>query len=284
MRDPARSLRRPARAPEAIAPRRRLRVLAAALLAGGLAAPWPATAESPEEKGLAIAREVDDRDLGWRDTQVELTMLLKNKQGDESEREMRIRGLEVPEDGDKSLVIFDNPRDVAGTALLTFSHKVEEDDQWIYLPALKRVKRIASDNKSGPFVGSEYSYEDMTPQEVEKFTYKYDRDETYEGMDCFVVERYPVDKNSGYTRQVVWVDKDQYRIWKIEFYDRKNSHLKTLVNSGFEQYLGKHWRPHQSLMENLQTGKSTLLGYRDYEFKTGLSDSDFDKNRLQNVR
>ena len=258
--------------------------LAAALATMALTAPWTAGAQSPEEKGLEIAREVDTRDMGWEDTQVELTMLLRNQSGDESSREMRIRSLEVLDDGDKSLVIFDSPRDVAGTKLLTFSHKVEEDDQWIYLPALKRAKRIASRNKSGPFVGSEYSYEDMTPQEVEKFTYRYDRDEVYESMDCFVVERFPVDKNSGYSRQVVWVDKEEYRIWKIDFYDRKDSHLKTLTNADYKLYLEKHWRPHESEMQNHQTGKSTALRYQGFEFQTGLSDRDFNKNRLQSLR
>ncbi len=244
----------------------------------------PAVAESPAEKGLAIAKEADRRDQGWKDTVAELTMLLRNKQGNESHREIRIRGLEIPEDGDRSLVIFDSPRDVKGTALLTFSHKVGTDDQWLYLPAVKRVKRIASRNKSGPFVGSEFSYEDMTPQEVEKFTYKYIHDETFDGWNCFVVERFPVDKYSGYTKQVIWVDKREYRVLRIEYFDRKDSHLKTLMNTEWKQFLDKHWRPHKSFMQNHQSGKSTLLTYRNYKFKTGLSDSDFNKNRLKSVR
>jgi len=250
-----------------------------------LAAVGAANAETPEQKGLAIANEAYDRDRGWQDAQVDLAMLLKNKQGASSKRDLRIRGLEVPDDGAKSLVIFDSPRDVAGTALLTFSHKVESDDQWLYLPALKRVKLIASDNKSGPFVGSEFSYEDMIPQEVEKFSYKYVGEQACaDGLQCFVVERYPVDKNSGYKRQVVLLDTTHYRVMQIDFYDRKDDHLKTLVNSNFKQYLGKHWRPHLSVMENLRSGKSTELSYSDFRFQTGLSDNDFNKNRLQNVR
>ena len=255
-------------------------MLLALLVAGPLA-----RAETPEEKGLAIARETDRRDAGWQDTSVDLKMLLKNKQGQESARDLRIRGLEVPGDGKKSLVIFDSPRDVSGTALLTFSHKVEDDEQWLFLPALRRVKRIASDNKSGPFVGSEFSYEDMIPQEVEKFTYKYVGDEPCGGgLTCFVVERYPVDKQSGYTKQVVWVDNDQYRVWKIDYYDRKNSLLKTLINEDYKQYLDKFWRPHSSDMVNHQSDKSTTLTYSDFKFRTGLSDSDFNPNRLQSVR
>ena len=77
-------------------------------------------------------------------------------QATESKRELEIRTLEVKDDGDKSLTVFHTPRDVRGTALLTFSHGVDPDDQWLYLPALRRVKRIASNNQSGPFMGSEF--------------------------------------------------------------------------------------------------------------------------------
>ena len=104
-------------------------------------------------------------------------MVLRNKQGQESRRQLHIKVLEVADDGDKSLTVFDEPRDVKGTALLTHAHKQEADDQWLYLPALKRVKRISSSNKSGSFMGSEFAYEDMSAQEVEKFTYRYLRDE-----------------------------------------------------------------------------------------------------------
>jgi len=148
------------------------------LLTGLLAAlPALAPAETPEEKGLAIAQEAERRDLGWESSEATMEMILRNRHGQESTREMRSRSLEVADDGDKSLIIFDHPRDVRGTALLTFSHKTGDDDQWLYLPALKRVKRIASSNKSGPFMGSEFAYEDISSQEVEKYTYKYLRDE-----------------------------------------------------------------------------------------------------------
>ena len=130
--------------------------------------PTAGWSESPEEKGLAIAVEADRRDIGFSNFTAELLMILRNRHGDESTRHLRSRTLEVDEDGDKTLIIFDRPRDVKGTALLTFSHKQGSDDQWLYLPALKRVKRIASNNKSGPFMGSEFAYEDIASQEVEK--------------------------------------------------------------------------------------------------------------------
>ena len=140
-------------------------------------------AETAEEKGLAIAIEADKRDEGFGDSTANMTMELKNKQGDTSIRYIRIKTLEVIGDGDKSMSIFDKPADVKGTAFLTFSHAIKPDEQWLYLPALKRVKRINSKNKSGPFMGSEFAYEDIASQEVEKYTYKYLRDESLNGID-----------------------------------------------------------------------------------------------------
>ena len=244
----------------------------------------PAYSETPEEKGLAIAVESDKRDTGWVDQVADLKMLLKNKQGETSSRDLQVKTLEVEGDGDKSLTVFDSPKDIKGTAFLSFTHALTPDDQWLYLPALKRVKRISSANKSGPFVGSEFAYEDLTSQEVEKYTYKWLRDESLDGKDTFVVESYPAYKNSGYTRQIVWVDKAMYRPVKIEYYDRKNALLKTLTSTGYQQYQDKYWRPASMLMVNHITGKSTELTWDNYRFGTGLGDRDFDKNSLKRAR
>jgi outer membrane lipoprotein-sorting protein len=247
--------------------------------------PMAAKAETPEQKGLAIAREADRRETGFKDSTANMLMTLRNRHGQESIRKIRIKALEVERDGDKSLSIFDNPRDVKGTAFLNFTHKIGDDDQWLYLPALKRVKRISSRNKSGSFMGSEFAYEDISSQEVEKYTYKWIRDELYEGQECFVVESYPVDKkNSGYTRQVNWIDKKEYRTLKVEYYDRKKSHLKTLTFKGYKKYLDKYWRAADMHMINHQNGKSTKLLFSNYRFRNGLKDSDFNKNSLKRAR
>lgn len=241
-------------------------------------------AETPQEKGLAIAVEADKRNTGWQDNSASMTMTLRNKRGEESTRVLRVKSLEVENDGDKGLTIFDEPKDVRGTALLTFSHKTESDDQWLYLPALKRVKRIASKNKSGPFMGSEFAFEDLSSQEIEKYTYNYLRDEPCGDLTCFVVERFPTDKNSGYTKQIAWIDTTEYRAQKIEFYDRKKSLLKTLESTGYEKYLDQFWRPAKMSMQNHQTGKSTVLDWSNYAFKVGLDEGDFTKNSLKRAK
>jgi len=244
-------------------------------------------AKTPDAKGLAIAEMANYRDTGWQDSEARLLMILRNRRGDESQRKMRTKTLEVIGDGDKSMSIFDTPRDIKGTAMLTWSHALEPDDQWLYLPALKRIKRISSRNKSGPFMGSEFAYEDLASQEVEKYTYQYLRDEVYNGMNCYVVERRPAYKHSGYTRHESWLDKEHFNPQKTVYYDRKNALLKTLTFIGYKSYVvnGKtFWRADEMFMKNHQTGKNTTLNFKQYQFGKGLTDRDFDKNTLKRVR
>jgi hypothetical protein len=242
------------------------------------------SAMSEEQKGLEIAIESYRRDSGFGDSETQLTMILTNQQGQKTVRELRRKILEVPGDGDKSINIFDSPADVTGTTVLTYSHALQADDQWLFLPALKRVKRISSVNKSGPFMGSEFAFEDISRPEVEKYTYKYLRDEVIEGADCFVLELVPAYEHSGYVRMVQWLDKVMYQPRKVEYYDRKNLHLKTLVYEDYHQYVGRYWRPNVMTVENHQTGKKTVLLWKEYRFRVGLGEQNFSLAALERAR
>ncbi len=248
------------------------------------AALFSVNAFSDTVRGLEIATERKARDAGWQDSIATMSMELSNAQGESSTRLMRMKSLEVEQDGDKGLTIFDQPRDVKGTAFLNHSHIQQADDQWLYLPALKRVKRISSRNKSGPFMGSEFAYEDLSSFELEKYTFNYLKDEDYNGSSVYVMEQIPTDKNSGYTKQLVWLEQSEYRPLKVEFYDRKNALLKTLTFAQYEQYQGQYWRAHRMEMINHQSGKKTTLLTKDLVFKTGLKESDFNKNALKRIR
>ena len=107
-------------------------------------------------------------------------------------------------------------------------------------------------------MGSEFSFEDLTSFELDKYTYKYLKEETFDGEKCWVIEQFPLDKNSGYNRRVVWIDQSHYRVRKTDFYDRKNSHLKTLVMSKYHLHIKKHWRPQLFAMQNHQNGKRSV--------------------------
>ena len=242
-------------------------------------------AATPEEKGYEIAARSDRSDVGFGDSEVELRMILRNAAGQESTRSLRITTLEKPDEnvGDKSLVLFDTPRDIEGTALLSHAKILDPDDQWLYLPALKRVKRISSSNKSGPFVGSEFAFEDFTAIELNKFDYSYVGEEVCGDMTCDVLERTPRYENSGYTRQVSWVDQADFQIRKVEFYDRRGDLLKVLELKDYRNYDGV-WRPHLMSMTNVQTNKQTDLVYGDYSFGVGLDENDFVKGRLSRLR
>ena len=238
-----------------------------------------------DTQGFDIAARSDRTDLGFADSEVELQMVLRNAAGQQSTRALRIATLEKPDEtvGDKSLVVFETPRDIEGTALLSHAKILDPDDQWLYLPALKRVKRISSSNKSGPFVGSEFAFEDFTAIELNKFTYTYVGEVPCGDLTCDVLERTPRYENSGYTKQVSWVDQTDFQIRKVEFYDRRGDLLKVLEMSDFRNYEGI-WRAHKLSMSNVQTNKQTDLLYGDYTFDNGLAENDFVKGRLSRLR
>jgi len=252
----------------------------------GISMAGQVTANTPESKGFEIAARSDRTDLGFGDSRVELQMILRNAAGQETSRTLRISTLEKPDEnvGDKSLVLFDTPRDIEGTALLSHAKILDPDDQWLFLPALKRVKRISSSNKSGPFVGSEFAFEDFTAIELNKFDYRHIGIENCGDFQCDVIERLPRYENSGYTRQISWLDQTDFQIRQVEFYDRRGDLLKTLELADYRQYDNGVWRAHRLSMSNQQTRKHTDLIYQDYAFNVGLSKGDFVKGRLSRLR
>lgn len=273
-------------------------MLAVGLLSGGAMYPTSGIASerastqteprgntASEIRGFEVAARSDRSDRGFGDSQVELTMTLRNSAGKESTRTLAITTLEIPDEslGDKSLVVFDSPNDIKGTALLSHARILEPDDQWLFLPALERVKRISSANKSGPFVGSEFAFEDFTALELNKYDYNWIREEVVDGMRMDVVERRPRYEDSGYERQLSWIDQDVHQVRRVEFYDRRGDLLKTLDLTDYREYDGV-WRSHRMEMINHQTGKSTDLVYGDYRFGVGLDESDFERGRLQRLR
>ena len=235
-------------------------------------------------RGLQIATAADDINTGFVDSTVEFDMTLTNTAGDSVTRKLSLLTLEGVDNGDKSIVIFNSPRDVKGTGLLTWSQSEGSDEQWLYLPSLSRVKRISSDNKAGSFMGSEFSFEDLGSQEIDKYDYLYLRDEVLDGVPTYVIQRVPNYEKSGYSKQVLWLDQSNYNNYKIEYFDRGGKLLKTLRQSGFSQYDNKYWRAETMVMQNHQTRKSTTLTWDNYKFGNNLSASLFTKNRLKRLR
>lgn len=250
-----------------------------ALLA--LLAPLALLAQSPEQKGLQIARDVDAANEGFKGEFAEMEMVLINAHGDKTTRKLTNESVETVGDGDRSVSTFLWPADVKGTRMLTWSHKTGDDDQWLYLPSLKRVKRIASQNKSGAFMGSEFSYEDLGSQEVEEFKYKFLEDTTYEKRPCWKLERIPVSTRSGYSKEITWMDKEYMNPVRIEYYDRKGELLKIGVFSKYVKY-GKYWRANRIDMENVQTKKRSELTWTARELNKSFDEARFSADSLEN--
>lgn len=250
---------------------------------------WQPRGATPEEKGQSIVDEGERRGEGYGDMTATLEMIIRNPRGHEARRELEVKALEM-KSGSRSLTVVQAPKDVRGTALLTHAHDHDEDQQWLYFPAVKRVKRIASSGKSGPFMGSEFSYEDFSAQASEKYSYRYLGEETLQleggaSIDCYKVERIPKpDVESSYSRHVSWVEKQFLWLVKVDFYDHNGDHLKTLQAGDFELYEEKYWRPRELVMTNVRTQGSSILRWRDVQFGQGLSERDFDIEALKAAR
>ena len=239
-----------------------------------------ATAQTPQEQGLQLALKIDKANEGFRTEVADVDMDLINRYGDRIRRTMTILVIEGDSDGDKSRVEFLTPPDVNGTKLLTWTHKSGDDDQWLFMPAIKRIKRISSRSKSGSFMGSEFSYEDMSSQEVEKYTYKFIAETELDGRKVWKYERYPRDRRSGYTRQIIWTDKEYMNALKVEYYDRKNELLKTATFKGYKKY-GRFWRVSSIDMFNQQTQKRSILVWKSRKLGAPLDSDDFESDALE---
>lgn len=239
--------------------------------------------------GLAQTLSVEDvvrRNLdttkGFVDSREQMTMTITRANGQQVIRRMTSRSLEVVGDGNKTLIIFQDPADVKGAGVLTHSHITGNDDQWIYLPAVRRVKRISSANKSGPFMGSEFAYEDLSSNEFAKYTYADVGQKQADGRNHYLVERRPAYDRSGYSRQIVWIDDQDFLIRRIDMYDRSDRLYKTQTLGGYKQFLPGFWRALKIDVKNHKTGKGTTLEWSgDIRFKNGFRDRDFSKNALK---
>ncbi|UFS62806.1 outer membrane lipoprotein-sorting protein [Sulfurimonas sp. HSL-3221] len=227
-----------------------------------------------------LAKKTDAALSGFHDAVSEMQMTLINANGQTRERTMLMKVLEGKE-GDKSLMEFLTPADVKGTKFLNYEHFDRDDDQWLYLPALKRVKRIASRNKSGSFMGSEFSYEDLSAFNIEKYTYGGDAETVeLEGKSYYKTVRFPKEKDSGYTKQVSWINPETYVIVRVDYYDRKKALLKTARFSDYRNE-GGVWRIGKIVMTNHQNDKETILVWKHEKIDTGLTDKDFHKRVLK---
>lgn len=224
--------------------------------------------------GQKIIENVYNRESG-EDITSDLTMTLINSRGDTRVREIKQFGKDYGKE-EKSIMFFLSPADVRNTSFMNWSYDEEgrDDDQWIYLPALKKVKRISSDSKSDYFMGSDFTYDDLGDRHPSEDTHKLIREDKLDGEDCYVVESISKEKDYMYSKTITWVIKDKWIGLKKEFYDEDGDHLKTLSVGKFEKING-YWTILNSNMHNIQKDHKTLMDLKDVKINTDIDDGKF---------
>ena len=232
-----------------------------------------------DEKGSEIAKKNDELKKA-KDSSSELTMTLVDKKGAKKTRKLIMMSKETAE-GTDSFVEFLEPADVKGTKFLTIAHKKSDDEQRLYLPALKKTRQISGSSKNSKFVGSDLFYYDMEDRAFEDSTYKYVKDEKYNGMDCYVIEAVAVDKSSPYSKSLVWINKADYFAYKIECYDRKNDSLWKVIAMVDVKTIDGVMIPSKTVVDNKKDGTMTLMQMTNIKLNTGISDSIFTVQNLE---
>lgn len=248
--------------------------------------------------GKQIATFADLYDRGWKDEVWQGSMVLYDAQGDSVTRRTMRMALENAEKGDKSLVKFLSPAEIKDVAALTHEHPESTDDNWLYLPASRRVRRISGANKTASFQGSEFTYEDLSNLEIRKYDWKYLEEAKYvrDGQEvrCLKVEARPNYDDTGYSRLVVWYNAETWAQEKIEYFDKAQEHQKTLSGSGWQHIHKRFWRPQSLDMVNHQTRKRTKLAMeqrflnlsfykskRTGKYRANLTDEAFTTRKLE---
>ena len=203
-----------------------------------------------------------------------LTMTLINKSGQTRVRKIKQFTKDFG-DVEKSIMFFISPADVKNTSFMNWSYDSDKpDDQWIYLPALKKVKRISSDSKSDYFMGSDFTYDDLGDRKLDADTHKLLREETIDGKECYVVESVSKDEDYMYSKTITWINKSNFVGVKKEFYDEDGELLKILSIKNVEKISG-YWTITHSEMNNVQQNHKTIIELSDIKINTGVPASKF---------
>jgi hypothetical protein len=254
----------------------RLLIVLAALL-GPLAAPvWAQSGAEimQKERTLHHVKDEEERQL----------LKLVNKAGATKERRLVRWTMSGAGDLDKILVRFLAPRDVENTGLLTWEGKDGNDDQWLYLPSVKKPKRIAASGKKNRFMGTDYAYEDLRPESIAVNKYTLIGSEPVDGQDCFVIEAVPATErqanDSGYSRRKLWVRKDTSMTIKREYYDKQGKLEKVETLRKLVHVKGSIWRANEIEMRDAQNGTTTVIVVESRTTDRGLKDDFFTETEL----
>jgi len=264
-----------------------LRTTPLLIAALALGIPSSQAEEAATPTGREIMDLVDARDDGDLATQ-DMKMVLIDKNGSQRKRTIRSLRKDVGEDS-YSIMFFLDPADVKDTGFLTYDYDEDErdDDQWLYLPALKKTKRIASGDKSGSFMGSDFSYADMTDRPLDYYDYTLIKETEIDGVPVWIVEAVPNSEReideTGYTKQVFFVRQDNYVVIRAKSWLKKGGRNKYLDVRKLEEIDGI-WTPTEMTMTT-KKGKKTLhktvLITDNVRYGQDIDDDDFTVRKLE---
>ena len=229
--------------------------------------------------GEQIIQNAYDRDTG---TEIEgqLKMTLTNKSGNERVRELK-QFIKDFGDVEKKIMYFIKPADVKNTSFMNWSYTNDKaDDQWIYLPALKKVKRISSDSKSDYFMGSDFTYDDLGDRKPADDIHKLLREEKFNGENCYVIESTPKEEDYMYSKTITWIVKGKWVGLQKKFYDEDEDFLKTLTIKKYEEVDGIITILSTS-MENDQKKHKTTMEFSDVKINKGVKDNIFTERMMK---
>jgi len=239
---------------------------------------------SAEDSVAITAREIalKSREKRFPENSVmDITMVLINKRGNKRERKIETKRKTSTDGEAKSVAFFLSPADVKGTSFLVWEHKDQDNDVFIYLPALKKVRRIASDQKNQSFMGSDFSYADMENEDVDDASHKILSEELWEGKPCWVIESIPKpNSDSEYGRSVTWVTQENFIPEKMELYDKKGNLYKVMdvLRAGA---VGKEILPLDFTMENVQKNHKTQIVLDNVKLEQAIPDTEFTHRAMQ---
>ncbi len=235
------------------------------------------------ETGRDIMQTVSDKN-STQSAHSLVTLRLIDKRGSVSTRIIEMFSKKNAKDETLSLIIFHTPASVKNTRFLSRENKGRKNDQWIYLPALKRVRRIAASEGNKSFMGTDLTYDDMGTRDVDKDIHTLTGDGKINGNNCYVIEsRAKKEESSQYSKRISWIDKNKMIPLKVDFYDKSGKLIKELTTKNIKKIQG-HWTPLETTMKNVQTGHSTVIIITKIVYNTKLPDGIFTTRFLRTGR
>ncbi|RLQ20740.1 outer membrane lipoprotein-sorting protein [Seongchinamella sediminis] len=246
-----------------------------------MAAVAPAAEDNDQNiTGLQLAQRVYDRPKG-QDASARVVMSLQSEKSDPRLRLLYSYAKDKGTSQRWTLMRFMTPADIEGTGLLTRDSAGADSEQWLYLPALDRVRRISSSRRGGRFVGSDFFYEDLRDREVAKDEHTLIGKERIGDIECYQLESVPVDSdNSVYSRRVSWIHPELLIPLRIDYYTRGSDQaIKRMTARKIGKVQG-YWTVYSSRMQNLKTGHTTHLDISQIVYDQSLPDNLFSHQAL----